>query len=116
MELNKNIYFDDNLLLTITWNSATKFSFTTPVTATVANPATQFIVPTLSALYIYTACETDPTCISQLVSSVNEGFSMIVPFVKCRSMQQLKQKVHLYNKEYLKATVHHYLELTLAYL
>ena len=25
MEINKNLYFDDNLLLTITWNSANKF-------------------------------------------------------------------------------------------
>ena len=81
MELNKNLYFDDNLLLTITWNSANKFSFTTPLTASVANPVAQAVVPTLSALYIYTACETDPTIISQLVSAVNDGFSMIVPFV-----------------------------------
>ena len=84
MELNKNIYFDDNLLLTITWNSATKFSFSTTTTATLTGAAAQTVVPTLSSLYIYTACETDPTCISQLVSSVNTGFSMIVPFVKCQ--------------------------------
>ena len=84
MEINKNLYFDDNLILTITWNSATKFSFVTPATADLATPVAQLVVPTLSALYIYTACETDPTVISQLVSSVNEGFSMIVPFVKCQ--------------------------------
>ena len=84
MELNKNIYFDDNLLLTINWNSVNKISFTTTTTATVTGPAPQAIVPTLSGLYIYTACETDPTVISQLVSAVNEGFSMIVPFVYCQ--------------------------------
>ena len=84
MEINKNLYFDDNLILTITWNSATKFSFTSTTTESITVPVAQLIVPTLSALYIYTACETDPTVISQLVSSVNEGFSMIVPFVKCQ--------------------------------
>ena len=82
MQINKNIYFDDNLLLTITWNSANKFSFTTPLTASVANPVAQAVIPTLSGLYIYTACETDPTIISQLVSTVNAGFSMVVPFVR----------------------------------
>ena len=84
MELNKNLYFDDNLLLTITWNSANKFSFTTTATAVLTGGTGQTIIPTLSGLYIYTACETDPTIISQLVSAVNEGFSMIVPFVKCK--------------------------------
>ena len=34
MELNKNIYFGDNIVLTINWNSANKFSFTTTTTVT----------------------------------------------------------------------------------
>ena len=85
MELNKNIYFDNNLVLTITWNSFTKMGFTT--TAIVAAAAlTAFasftVAPSISNLFLYTACETDPTIISQLVSSVSNGeFSLIVPFV-----------------------------------
>jgi hypothetical protein len=82
MELNKNIYFGDNLVLTINWNSANKFSFTTTTTATVTGAAAATLIPQLSNLYIYTACETDPTIISQLVSSVTNGeFSLIIPFV-----------------------------------
>ena len=56
---------------------------------------------------MYTACETDPSVISQLVSTVNEGFSMIVPFVKCQkyaaaqaegaSMQQRISKSRRFN-------------------
>jgi len=89
MELNKNIYFGDNIVLTINWNSFTKCGFTT--TAIVAaNTATGFaafsgIVPSINNLFLYTACETDPTIISQLVSSVNNGeFSIITPFVYCQ--------------------------------
>ena len=41
MELNKNIYFDNNLLLTINWNSGTKFSFTTTTTAAITGAAAQ---------------------------------------------------------------------------
>jgi len=82
MELNKNIYFDNNLLLTINWNSGNKFTFTTTTTATLTGAATATLIPSLSNLYLYTACETDPTIISQLVSSVASGqFSMIIPFV-----------------------------------
>ena len=84
MEINKNLYFDDNLLLTITWNAATKFSFTTTAISSLTGATAQTVTPSLSGLYIYTACETDPTVISQLVSSVNAGFSMLVPFVKCQ--------------------------------
>jgi hypothetical protein len=89
MELNKNIYFGDNIVLTINWNSFTKCGFTT--TAIVAaNAVTGFaafsgIVPSINNLYLYTAFETDPTIISQLVSSVNNGeFSIITPFVYCQ--------------------------------
>ena len=85
MELNKNIYFGDNLLLTITWNAAIKMGFTTSALVaanTLTTPLPFSIAPTLNNLFIYTACETDPTVISQLVSSVNGGeFSMIVPFL-----------------------------------
>ena len=82
MELNKNIYFGDNLVLTINWNSANKFSFVTTTTETVVGAGPATLIPQLSNLYIYTACETDPTIISQLVSSVTNGeFSLIIPFV-----------------------------------
>jgi len=86
MELNKNIYFDNNLVLTINWNSAIKMGFTTTAIVT-ANTLTGFaaftVAPTINNLFLYTACETDPTCISQLVSSVSNGeFSLLVPFVQ----------------------------------
>ena len=86
MELNKNIYFDNNLLLTINWNSVVKMGFTTSALVaanTLTGPLAFTVAPTLNNLYLYTACETDPTVISQLVSTVNSGeFSMIVPFVQ----------------------------------
>ena len=88
LELNKNIYFGDNLVLTINWNPANKFTFKT-VGSTSANKivaaADTAAAPTLSTLYLYVATETDPTIISQLVSSVNNGeFSLITPFVYCQ--------------------------------
>ena len=84
MELNKNIYFGDNLVLTINWNSCTKIGFNnTTNTGALGTGPTTFTVPLqLNNLFLYTATETDPTIISQLVSAVNNGeFSLIVPFV-----------------------------------
>ena len=89
MELNKNIYFGDNLVLTINWNSFVKTGFTTTAVVT-TNALTGFapfvnMTPSISNLFLYTACETDPTIISQLVASVSNGeFSLIVPFVLCQ--------------------------------
>jgi hypothetical protein len=87
MELNKNIYFGDNLVLTINWNSALKMGFTNDTASgSIHTNASDFTVPPLlSNLFLYTATETDPTIISQLVSSVNSGeFSIITPFVYCQ--------------------------------
>ena len=87
MELNKNIYFGDNLVLTINWNPCTKIGFVNDTTsgAITTNSADYSLPFLLSNLYLYTACETDPTIISQLVSSVNNGeFSIITPFVYCQ--------------------------------
>ena len=86
MELNKNLYFGDNLVLTINWNSATKFAFTSAaVLASAVVPVALPTAPALSNLFLYTACETDPTIISQLVANVNSGeFSIITPFVYCQ--------------------------------
>jgi hypothetical protein len=88
MELNKNIYFGDNIVLTITWNAFTKMGFTTTAivaNAVLPNAAAFTVAPSISNLFLYTACETDPTIISQLVSSVSNGeFSLIVPFVYCQ--------------------------------
>ena len=101
MEINKNIYFGDNLVLTINWNAGTKFTFTSfainnattgvvgagllnyvfPVASALGNAA----IPSITNLFLYTACETDPTIISQLVSTVSSGeFSLMVPFVYCQ--------------------------------
>ena len=59
------------------------FSTTAAVgTNQLATFAAYTIPPQLNNLFLYTACETDPTIISELVSSVNNGnFSLIVPFV-----------------------------------
>ena len=89
MELNKNIYFGDNLVLTINWNSFVKTGFTTTavVTTNALTNSAAFVnmTPSVNNLFLYTACETDPTIISQLVSSVSNGeFSIITPFVYCQ--------------------------------
>ena len=51
-----------------------------------ATGPSDFTVPLqLNNLFLYTATETDPTVISQLVSAVNNGeFSLITPFVYCQ--------------------------------
>ena len=71
-------------MLTINWNSCTKTGFNnTTGTGQLATGPTDFTVPhQLNNLFLYTATETDPTIISQLVSVVNSGeFSLIIPFV-----------------------------------
>jgi hypothetical protein len=78
MELNTNIYFGDNIVLTINWNSFVKTGFTTTAVVT-TNILTGFapfvnMTPSINNLFLYTGCETDPTIISQL----------IVPFVYCQ--------------------------------
>ena len=85
LELNKNIYWGNNLVLNINWNAAIKMGFSTTVAVT-ANTLTAVaaytVPPQLNNLFLYTACETDPTIISELVSVVNNGnFSLILPFV-----------------------------------
>jgi hypothetical protein len=82
MELNKNIYFGDNLVLTINWNSCTKTQFTNtrPTTSGLLSQATaDLVVPTqLNNSFLYTATETDPTFFSKLLCVVNGGqFSML---------------------------------------
>ena len=89
MELNKNIYFGDNIVLTINWNSFVKTGFTTTAVVT-TNVLTGFaafvnMTPSVYKLFLYTACKANPTIISQLVPSVGNGkCSIIIPVVYCR--------------------------------
>ena len=113
LEINKSLYFGDNLILSLSFNPATKFSWLTTggveggqasiaagliggVLGT-ANPGTQMVQwtpttgtspqtvqPALSNLALYIAVETDPIITSQLINKVNtEGFSITVPYVYC---------------------------------
>ena len=85
LELNKNIYWGNNLVLNINWNAASKIGFTTTavIDATHVTASAAFTTPPiLNNLFLYTACETDPTIISELVSVVSNGnFNLMVPFV-----------------------------------
>ena len=57
MELNKNIYFGDNIIFTINWNAFNKMGFTTTavVAANVLTGAIAFtIAPSISNLFLYT--------------------------------------------------------------
>jgi hypothetical protein len=111
LEINKSLYFGDNLILSLSFNPATKFSWTFPAstdtiagsitagaagacvitaptsigTSLVPYPATAADrSPSLSNLALYVAVETDPVISSQLINRVNtEGFTMTVPFVYC---------------------------------
>ena len=85
LELNKNIYWGNNLVLNINWNAAIKMGFSTTAAVgadQLATFAAYTIPPQLNNLFLYTACETDPTIISELVSVVSNGdFNLMVPFV-----------------------------------
>ena len=110
LEINKSLYFGDNLILSLSFNPSTKFSWLTTggveggqSTGTTASPGTtlstgtamvqwtptvgaavQTIAGALSNLALYVAVETDPIITSQLINKVNtEGFSMTVPYVYC---------------------------------
>ena len=91
MEINKNIYFGDNLVLTINWNAGNKFVFNSAtignvVTANAFPASTNCISsPLFTNLCLYVATETDPTIIAQLVGTVSSGeFSLMIPFVYCQ--------------------------------
>ena len=90
LELNKNIYWGNNLVLNINWNAAIKMGFSTTAIAAVDTLTALLaftIPPQLNNLFLYTACETDPTIISALVSVVNAGnFNLMVPFVNYQNM------------------------------
>ena len=110
LEINKSLYFGDNLILSLSFNPSTKFSWLTTggveggqSTGTSASPGTtlstgtamvqwtptagaavQSVPGALSNLALYVAVETDPIITSQLINKVNtEGFSMTVPYVYC---------------------------------
>ena len=72
-------------MLSINWNAASKIGFTTTavIDATHVTASAAFTLPPqLNNLFLYTACETDPTVISELVSVVSNGnFNLMVPFV-----------------------------------
>ncbi len=85
MELNKNIYSGYNFVLPINWNSCTKIGHSNIRGAYQINPAAFPVALEGKHLYIYNACETDRTIMSQLVSSVNSGeFSWATPFIYCQ--------------------------------
>ena len=104
LEVNKSLYFGDNLILSLSFNPARKFSFLGVATAdsvggtVAATPtivmATQGLQTSVTAteqnatsielknVSLYVAVETDPIITSQLINKVNsEGFSMTVPYV-----------------------------------
>ena len=99
MAIDKNLYFGDNLVLTIIWAPANKYSWLSKSTsnpnpggtwgtgAPGNNVAVTAAVPVMNNLTLYTACETDPIIISQLMQKVNsDGFSLTVPYVYCQKL------------------------------
>ena len=110
LEVNKSLYFGDNLILSLSFNPSTKFSWLSTggvdggqSTGTSASPGTtlstgtppvqwsptvgaivQSVSPLLSNIALYIAVETDPIITSQLINEVNtSGFSMTIPYVYC---------------------------------
>ena len=103
LELNKDIYFGDNLVLTITWQQSTKFviqsaSEVNPlyiqaavplqgggVTAAIAaTTRTSSVAPIMNNLSLFVACETNADIVAGLIQKVNsEGFTLNVPFTYC---------------------------------
>ena len=106
LELNKDIYFGDNLVLTITWQQSTKFviqsaSEVNPlyiqaavplvannVTAAIAaTTRTSSVAPIMNNLSLFVACETNADIVAGLIQKVNsEGFSLNVPFTYCQKL------------------------------
>jgi hypothetical protein len=83
-EIDRDLYFGGNLLLSITFNPVQNFSWT----ATAANePQTGASIPvttaTVSNLSLYLSVETHQEVANALISKVHsaEGFSINVPFV-----------------------------------
>ena len=103
LSINKTLYFGDNLILTLQFNPATKYSWkNTPGSAGVSTSTTltdgvaavqytpiggatiQTVQPSLTGISLYMAVETDPVVVSQLVTKVNgDGFSITIPYVYC---------------------------------
>ncbi len=74
--------------------------------------------PPPACVYLQTACETDPTIISQLMSSVSNGeFSIMIPFVYSQKYATAHNlRVLLCNKGLTQHMVQLYSEVTLAFL
>ena len=106
LELNEDIYFGDNLVLTITWQQATKYTFISgatdaPIAVRIAVPAGNAGVnagapigthvpinpPVMNNLSLFVACETNVDIVAGLIQKVNtEGFSLNVPFTYCQKL------------------------------
>lgn len=111
MCLNKTLYFGDNLILTLQWAPTTRFTWLSRTTVTAGSgidpvfangatntstsavnlglnvtPADDWVAYTgavvVSNLYLYTAIETNPITVSQIVNKVNtEGMDLSVPYI-----------------------------------
>jgi len=106
LELNKDIYFGDNLILTITWQQSTKYiiqsvSETNPNTLQAAVPLVgggvtaaiaattrvSQVAPVMNNLSLFVACETNADIVAGLIQKVNtEGFTLNVPFTYCQKL------------------------------
>lgn len=110
LEVNRSLYFGDNLILSLSFNPTNKFSWISnggidggQSAGTTASPGTTLSTGTapiqwspitgcaaatntaaITNLSLYIAVETDPIVTSQLISKVNgAGFTMTIPYVYC---------------------------------
>ena len=107
LELNKDIYFGDNLVLTITWQQSTKYNFLsgaidTPIAVRLAVAVNGTVAinagapvgthvpinfPVMNNLSLFVACETNADIVDVLNQKVNsEGFKLNVPFTYCQKL------------------------------
>jgi hypothetical protein len=80
--IDRDLYFGENLILSLTYAPATKYCWTT--TTQFPSPSTAITVtPLVTNLALYLSIETNPVVCENLKAKVQspEGFSIIVPFV-----------------------------------
>ena len=83
-EIDQDLYFGENLILSLTYAPASKFAWSSAGAGTPATTTTALVSPpTISNLSLYLSVETNLEVSNALIAKVHspEGFSINVPFV-----------------------------------
>ena len=80
----QDLYFGENILLTVTFTNACSFAWTALTGTSPVNYTTALsnVTPTIGSLALYTSIQTNPECINLITHKVNtSGLEVVTPYV-----------------------------------